>query len=147
MLSTLDDQELYLIASKMVPCRFGPGTDLCSEGDAADRLWFLLEGGEPGWVVRHHCSANGGHSAAEELPSCSHKLAAADGKRKARCSVPGMEDIMRGLYMKSYEKTAKEDSSSWVCAGEVAELHHHKLAEEIRGPAVLGQTGVQQHSV
>ncbi len=44
MLQDVDDKTLYLIASKMTPHRFGPGTDLCVEGDAADRLWVLVEG-------------------------------------------------------------------------------------------------------
>lgn len=44
MLSDVDDKTLYLIASKMTPFRLGPGMDLCTEGDMADRLWVLLEG-------------------------------------------------------------------------------------------------------
>ncbi|GAB4817519.1 hypothetical protein N2152v2_004565 [Parachlorella kessleri] len=44
LLRDVDDKTLYLIASKMTPYRFGPGTDLCTEGDPADRLWVLLEG-------------------------------------------------------------------------------------------------------
>lgn len=44
MLHDIDDNTLYLIASKMTPYRFGPGTDLCTEGDAANRLFILLEG-------------------------------------------------------------------------------------------------------
>lgn len=48
MLKDVDEKTLYLIASKMTPYRFGPGTDLCTEGDAADRLWVLLEGERPG---------------------------------------------------------------------------------------------------
>lgn len=45
MLHDVDERTLYLLASKMVPYRLGPGTDLCSEGALASRLWILLEGG------------------------------------------------------------------------------------------------------
>ncbi|KAL4425355.1 hypothetical protein ABPG75_009371 [Micractinium tetrahymenae] len=44
LLRELDDKTLYLLASKMTPFRFGPGHDLVTEGDPADRFWILVEG-------------------------------------------------------------------------------------------------------
>ena len=44
LLSGLDSRTQYLVSSKMVPFRRGPGHDLASEGDAADRFWVLVEG-------------------------------------------------------------------------------------------------------
>jgi len=40
----IDHKCLYLLASRMTPYRFGPGHELAAEGDAADRMWVLVDG-------------------------------------------------------------------------------------------------------
>lgn len=44
LLKDLDEQSLYLLASRMTPYKFGPGHELAGEGQPAERLWLLLEG-------------------------------------------------------------------------------------------------------
>lgn len=44
LLRDISDEKLHLLTSKMQPVKWGPGVEVATQGDLADRMWVLMEG-------------------------------------------------------------------------------------------------------
>ena len=54
-MQALGPRALLVLSTVILPCDLQPGHDLCQQGQPADRIWLLTEGGVKGAHVYEPC--------------------------------------------------------------------------------------------
>ncbi|KAL4446679.1 hypothetical protein ABPG77_007923 [Micractinium sp. CCAP 211/92] len=133
LLRELDDKTLYLLASKMTPFRFGPGHDLVTEGDPADRFWILVEGEVIALYHYHEAERLEGpavigqsvllqeHEEALRTFPCTYRTLTSCTVWMVRCrdfkpmltSRPGLHDLVKARALQSLTEQIQRFPSMW----------------------------------
>ena len=112
------ERTLYQVASRMTPYRYGPGHDLASEGDPADRLWVMLEGEGRGGGFRRARRGGGGCWKGTGGGGWVGGGGGARAQRRCCCRR--------------------------CVAGSVVALYHFEEAEKLDGPCIVGESVLLQ---